>query len=169
MKRFTKWSLGILCGLVASFTCTVTAFAVEGDAAASGTATNGMGGSWGYLIFMIALFSVMYFILIRPQRKKEKESKAMQSSLQVGDEIVTIGGIIGLVVQVNEDNVVIETTSQRNKIRLKTWAIQENVTMSENKKREQEAKLAAAKEKVKEKESKKSARKKDSDEEILKD
>ena len=90
----------------------------------------------------------------------------MQSSLQVGDEIVTIGGIVGLVVQVNEDTVVIETTSNRNKLRIKNWAVQENITMTENTKREQEAKLAAIKAK---KDKKKKKDDKDSDSGMLKD
>ncbi len=140
--------------------CTVTAFASDGGS--KGT------GAMGYssLIFLILMFVVMYFILIRPQKKKEKESKAMQSSLQVGDEIVTIGGIVGLVVQVNEDTVVIETTSNRNKLRIKNWAVQENITMTENTKREQEAKLAAIKAK---KDKKKKKDDKDSDSGMLKD
>ena len=75
--------------------------------------------------------------------------------MQIGDEIVTIGGIVGLVVQVNEDTIVIETTGNRNKIRLKKWAIQENLTLSENTKREQEAKIAAAKAKKEGKKKKK--------------
>ena len=140
--------------------CTVTAFASDGGS--KGT------GAMGYssLIFLILMLVVMYFILIRPQKKKEKESKAMQSSLQVGDEIVTIGGIVGLVVQVNEDTVVIETTSNRNKLRIKNWAVQENITMTENTKREQEAKLAAIKAK---KDKKKKKDDKDSDSGMLKD
>ena len=140
--------------------CTVTAFASDGGS--KGT------GAMGYssLIFLILMFVVMYFILIRPQKKKEKESKAMQSSLQVGDEIVTIGGIVGLVVQVNEDTVVIETTSNRNKLRIKNWAVQENITMTENTKRGQEAKLAAIKAK---KDKKKKKDDKDSDSGMLKD
>lgn len=96
-----------------------------------------------------------------------KEAKAMQSSLQVGDEIVTIGGIVGLVVQVNEDNIVIETTGNRNKIRLKNWAVQENLTMTENAKRKQEAQIAAAKEKRAGKKKKKDSD--DSDQGMLKD
>lgn len=68
---------------------------------------------------------------------------------------MTIGGIVGLVVQVNEDTIVIETTGNRNKIRLKKWAIQENLTLSENTKREQEAKIAAAKAKKEGKKKKK--------------
>ena len=95
----------------------------------------------------------------------------MQNSLQIGDQIVTIGGIVGLVVQVEKDTIVIETTSQRNKIRVKNWAVQENVTMSENSKREQEAKLAAAKAQVEEKKNKKKKKAEETSEDggILKD
>ena len=142
----------------------MTAFA----SGTSSTSTSGGGfGTVGYLIFMVLLFAVMYFILIRPQKKKDKEAKAMQDSLQVGDEIVTIGGIVGLVVQVNEDNIVIETTSNRNKLRIKNWAVQENLTMTENAKRKQEAQIAAAKEKKASKKKKKGSA--DSDQGMLKD
>ena len=142
----------------------MTAFA----SGTSSTSTSGGGfGTVGYLIFMVLLFAVMYFILIRPQKKKDKEAKAMQDSLQVGDEIVTIGGIVGLVVQVNEDNIVIETTSNRNKLRIKNWAVQENLTMPENAKRKHEAQIAAAKEKKASKKKKKGSD--DSDQGMLKD
>ena len=143
-KNFARLGLAASTAALTGAVCSVTAFAESG----SGTSASGSGfGTVGYLIFMVLLFAVMYFILIRPQKKKDKEAKAMQSSLQVGDEIVTIGGIVGLVVQVNEDNIVIETTGNRNKIRLKNWAVQENLTMTENAKRKQEAQIAAAKEK----------------------
>lgn len=160
MKKLEKLGLAISAAALTGSLCTVTAFASDGGS--KGT------GAMGYssLIFLILMFVVMYFILIRPQKKKEKESKAMQSSLQVGDEIVTIGGIVGLVVQVNEDTVVIETTSNRNKLRIKNWAVQENITMTENTKREQEAKLAAIKAK---KDKKKKKDDKDSDSGMLKD
>ena len=160
MKKLEKLGLAMSAAALTGSLCTVTAFASDGGF--KGT------GAMGYssLIFLILMFVVMYFILIRPQKKKEKESKAMQSSLQVGDEIVTIGGIVGLVVQVNEDTVVIETTSNRNKLRIKNWAVQENITMTENTKREQEAKLAAIKAK---KDKKKKKDDKDSDSGMLKD
>ena len=160
MKKLEKLGLAMSAAALTGSLCTVTAFASDGGS--KGT------GAMGYstLIFLILMFVVMYFILIRPQKKKEKESKAMQSSLQVGDEIVTIGGIVGLVVQVNEDTVVIETTSNRNKLRIKNWAVQENITMTENTKREQEAKLAAIKAK---KDKKKKKDDKDSDSGMLKD
>ena len=160
MKKLEKLGLAMSAAALTGSLCTVTAFASDGGS--KGT------GAMGYssLIFLILMFVVMYFILIRPQKKKEKASKAMQSSLQVGDEIVTIGGIVGLVVQVNEDTVVIETTSNRNKLRIKNWAVQENITMTENTKREQEAKLAAIKAK---KDKKKKKDDKDSDSGMLKD
>ena len=124
-------------------------------------------GAYASVLPIVLLIVLFYFLLIRPQKKKDKEAKAMQSSLQVGDEIVTIGGIVGLVVQVNEDNIVIETTGNRNKIRLKNWAVQENLTMTENAKRKQEAQIAAAKEKRAGKKKKKDSD--DSDQGMLKD
>uniref|UniRef100_UPI003AF47F4A preprotein translocase subunit YajC n=1 Tax=Ruminococcus sp. TaxID=41978 RepID=UPI003AF47F4A len=110
-KNFARLGLAASTAALTGAVCSMTAFA----SGTSSTSTSGGGfGTVGYLIFMVLLFAVMYFILIRPQKKKDKEAKAMQDSLQVGDEIVTIGGIVGLVVQVNEDNIVIETTSNRN-------------------------------------------------------
>lgn len=163
-KNFARLGLAASTAALTGAVCSVTAFAESG----SGKSASGSGfGTVGYLIFMVLLFAVMYFILIRPQKKKDKEAKAMQSSLQVGDEIVTIGGIVGLVVQVNEDNIVIETTGNRNKIRLKNWAVQENLTMTENAKRKQEAQIAAAKEKRAGKKKKKDSD--DSDQGMLKD
>ena len=163
-KNFARLGLAASTAALTGAVCSVTAFAESG----SGKSASGSGfGTVGYLIFMVLLFAVMYFILIRPQKKKDKEAKAMQSSLQVGDEIVTIGGIVGLGVQVNEDNIVIETTGNRNKIRLKNWAVQENLTMTENAKRKQEAQIAAAKEKRAGKKKKKDSD--DSDQGMLKD
>ena len=163
-KNFARLGLAASTAALTGAVCSVTAFAESGG----GKSASGSGfGTVGYLIFMVLLFAVMYFILIRPQKKKDKEAKAMQSSLQVGDEIVTMGGIVGLVVQVNEDNIVIETTGNRNKIRLKNWAVQENLTMTENAKRKQEAQIAAAKEKRAGKKKKKDSD--DSDQGLLKD
>lgn len=81
---------------------------------------------------LVLIFVVMYFILIRPQRKKDKENQKMRNNVQVGDEIITIGGIIGMVVSLKEDNVVIETAGERNKIRIKRWAIQSNETVHDD-------------------------------------
>ncbi len=80
------------------------------------------------LLPMVLIFVVFYFILIRPQKKQEKETQRMRNSLQIGDEVVTIGGIVGFIVSIKEDTLVIETGSDRSKIRVARWAIQKNET-----------------------------------------
>ncbi|MDE6595658.1 MAG: preprotein translocase subunit YajC [Oscillospiraceae bacterium] len=80
-------------------------------------------------VMMAIVFAIMYFLMIRPQKKKEKEAKEMRDNLQIGDEVTTIGGITGIVVRKTEDTVVIETGGDRSKIRVKTWAISENATV----------------------------------------
>ena len=73
---------------------------------------------------MLAVFmGLMYFLLIRPQRKREKEISEMRASLGVGDEIVTIGGIVGKVVKIGEEELVIQVGSDKTKILVKKWAI----------------------------------------------
>lgn len=81
------------------------------------------------LLPILLIIVIMYFVLIRPQKKREKEVQKMRNSLQVGDEVTTSGGIIGRVVSLREDTVVIETGSDRSKIRIKRWAIQSNETL----------------------------------------
>ncbi|MBQ7132435.1 MAG: preprotein translocase subunit YajC [Oscillospiraceae bacterium] len=83
----------------------------------------------GFWIMTIAFILIFYFILIKPQKKKEKETKQMRDSIQIGDEITTIGGIVGIVVKKSQDTLVIETGGDRSKIRIKTWAVQENATV----------------------------------------
>ncbi len=80
------------------------------------------------LLPLVLIFVVLYFILIRPQKKQEKETQRMRNSLQIGDEVTTIGGIIGFIVSIKEDTLVIETGSDRSKIRVARWAIQKNDT-----------------------------------------
>lgn len=85
---------------------------------------NGGGGSalmtFIPIILMIAIF---YFIGIRPQKKQEKEANEMRNNLAVGDEITTIGGIVGKVVNRREDAVIIETGSDRVKMKIALWAV----------------------------------------------
>lgn len=91
------------------------------DAAA--TTPQNAGGSWLSLLIFPVLLVVMYFFMIRPQRKQEKEAQAMRNSLSIGDEVTTIGGIIGRVVNVKEETFVLETTKERTKIRFERAAI----------------------------------------------
>lgn len=113
----------------------LTATASTAAAEGAGTEADAM-GSILYMVFSLGiLVLVFYFCIIRPQKKKEKEQKAMKDSLQIGDEVTTIGGITGIVVRINrnpqnshEDTIVIETGGDRNKVRVKMWAISENAT-----------------------------------------
>lgn len=84
------------------------------------------------LLPLVLIFVVFYFLLIRPQRKRDKEIQKMRSSLEVGDEVITSGGIIGRVVSLREDTLVIETGSDRSKIRIQRWAVQANNTVHDD-------------------------------------
>ena len=89
-----------------------------------------MMGSGLYMIFSLGLmFMVLYFMIMRPQKKKERAQKEMRENLRIGDEVTTIGGITGIIVRKTEDTVVIETGGDKSKIRVKIWAISENATI----------------------------------------
>ncbi len=110
------------------------AAASEGTASEQEAAMQQM-SSVTLIISIAAMVLVWYFCIIRPQKKKDKEAKAMKESLQIGDEIVTIGGITGIVVRINRsaqnsenDSIVIETGGDRNKVRVMMWAISKNLT-----------------------------------------
>lgn len=72
---------------------------------------------------LLVLVVVFYFFMIRPQKKQEKETNAMRNGLQVGDEVTTIGGIIGKIVSIKDETVVIETTHNCTKIRILRTAV----------------------------------------------
>ena len=77
-------------------------------------------GSFAPLVIIIVLF---YFLLIRPQKKREKAERDMRDSIAVGDEISTIGGFIGRVVNIKDDVLIIESSSDRTKLKIYRWAI----------------------------------------------
>lgn len=83
----------------------------------------------GALVSSIVPFALvivlMYFMIIRPQKKKDKKMEELRSSIEIGDTVTTIGGIVGLVVAIKEDTIVLETGTDRSKIRFKRWAISE--------------------------------------------
>lgn len=81
------------------------------------------------LIPLVAMIIIFYFLIIRPEKKRSKKMKEMLANLEVADEVVTTGGIIGRVVSVKEDTVLIETGSDRTKIRVLKGAIAENRTI----------------------------------------
>lgn len=113
--------------------------------AGTGAAAQGNSGNPLVMIVMMAvLFGAMYFFTIRPQKKKQKEDQQMRDSLQIGDEITTIGGIVGRVVTIKDDSIVIETGADRNKMKIMRWAIQTNNTAAEKAQAEREAAKQAA-------------------------
>ena len=75
------------------------------------------------LVPMILIFVVFYFVLIRPQRKKDKEAKAMLDNLKVGDRICTIGGIYGTIVKIKDDVLTVEVGEQKTQLVFARWAI----------------------------------------------
>lgn len=81
------------------------------------------GSPFGSIIMMVALFGLMYFMMIRPQRKKDKQVKEMRESLAIGDEVITIGGIHGKVVKVNDEIVTLELPHAKQRIEFSKWAI----------------------------------------------
>ena len=91
------------------------------------TALSFLGGDMGSTLLTVGMLAVVgvlfYFFAIRPQKKQEKETANMRNNLQVGDEITTIGGIIGKVVSIKEETCVIETSRNGTKIRILKSAI----------------------------------------------
>lgn len=88
------------------------------------TANTNTGGEMFFTIAMIVIMIVLfYFLTIRPQKKQEKETANMRNGLQVGDEITTIGGIIGKIVSIKDETLVIETTRDGTKIRILKSAV----------------------------------------------
>lgn len=130
-----KKFIGIVTG-ISSLMCSamfmgMTAFAEEEATATTQTTTESGSVFWTLVFPLILMFGLLYFMVIRPQKKRDNELKDMQNSLEIGDEIVTGGGIVGIVVATGDDTVVIETGGARHKFRIKTWAITENVTAQE--------------------------------------
>lgn len=90
-----------------------------------------------WVVYMVVIFAAMYFMLIRPNKKKKQEEEKLRNSLAIGDEITTIGGIVGKIVSIKEesDTIVIETGIDHNKIKIKRWAVASNATVHEEEKK----------------------------------
>ena len=103
------------------------------------TSTSG-GGNLQMILILVVFFLIMYFIMIRPEKKKQKKIEAMRNALTVGDEIVTIGGIMGTIVHVTEDDITIETSEDKVRIQFKKWAVSSNVRAEAAEAKEKEKK-----------------------------
>ena len=91
-------------------------FMLDGEAASKG-------GGWGTIIMLVVVVAAFYFLMIRPQKKQEKQANELRNSLAVGDEVTTIGGIVGKIVSLREETVVLETTKDKTHIRFLRAAI----------------------------------------------
>ena len=109
---------------------------------------TGPDGMLGSVLMLVLMLGVFYFILIRPENKRKKESEKMRSSVKVGDRITTIGGIIGTVVNVKDERIVIETSADQVRMELTKWSISTNDSAAEAQ-QEEAKKRAEAKAKAK--------------------
>ena len=75
------------------------------------------------IIMVVILIAIFYFLLIRPENKKKKEAQNLRDSLAVGDEITTIGGIVGTICHVKENSIVIESGADRVRLEMMKWAV----------------------------------------------
>lgn len=99
------------------------------------TSTNTNIPAWqqyGGIVLIVLMLVAMYFIMIRPQRKQEKEAQAMRNNLQVGDEIVTIGGIVGIIISITDETITIISSRDKTRIQfLKSAVSRVQVSASE--------------------------------------
>ena len=113
--------------------------------------TSAQGGGMTSIVMIVAMIAVFYFLMIRPENKRKKEAEQMRSAVKTGDEVITIGGVIGTVVSVKDDKFVMETGADQVRIEFAKWALSSNETAAaaakaEAKKRQEEkAKAKAAK------------------------
>lgn len=120
---------------------------------------NPTGGGYTMILMLVAFVAVFYFMILRPESKKKKEAEQLRASLHKGDQITTIGGIEGKIVNVKDDKIVIETSEDQVRLELQKWSVMTNVTAEKEKaKRIAEAKEAAEKAKEEKAKAKKEAK-----------
>ena len=98
---------------------------------------------WSGMIMIVAMLAILYFLMIRPENKRKKQAEEMRNSLKKGDQITTIGGIVGRIVMVTDDTIVIETSDDRVRMELTKWAVSttgvQASDMPEKKKKEEKS------------------------------
>lgn len=115
-------------GIVLAMTAfsSLQAFASEGSSGSGDSSAQGVGiPIWVWIIIYGAMFAIFYFLLIRPNKKRQKAEAELRDNVVLGDEITTIGGIIGKVVNIKDDEITIETSIDRTLMQFKKWAIRD--------------------------------------------
>lgn len=135
MKNSVKKILSfVMITIIAVLSLSMVAFATEGTPTASpATATNAAQGQkptgispWIMIIIYILFFVVVgYFLIYRPNKKRKKQEEELRNSITLGDEVTTIGGIVGKVVNIKDDNVTVETSIDKTLMEFKNWAIRD--------------------------------------------
>jgi len=82
-------------------------------------------GWTGIIIYLVVIVLLFYFMIIRPQKKRTKQEQELRDSIALGCEITTIGGIVGTVVNIKDDNITIETSIDKTLVEFKNWAVRD--------------------------------------------
>ena len=96
---------------------------LNGNAGGTGEGSGGLLESMGMFLPLILLGVVFFFFIIRPESKRKKAAAKLLSELIVGDEVTTIGGLVGKIVQLKDDSAVIESGPERTRVKILRWAI----------------------------------------------
>ena len=113
----------LLVMLVATLSGCVPAATETGDGeTAEGSTTTGMGG-YTLIIYLVVIVAVFYFFMIRPEKKKRKKAEDMRNSLAIGDNVTTIGGMVGKIVNISDEFITFETGEDRVRIKIAKWGI----------------------------------------------
>lgn len=91
-------------------------FYLEETTTAASSGGGGLGGMLPTILMLVAFVAIFYFMIIRPQKKQDKQIAEMRNSISVGDEIITIGGIVGTVLIIKDDKIMIETGNDKSKL-----------------------------------------------------
>ena len=105
------------------------------------------GGTGSLILMLVVMLAAFYFIIIRPENKKKKQAEDMRNSLKVGDNITTIGGMIGDIVHIDDENLVIEVGADRVRVEFSKWAVSTNNTAVKEAEKQRLAAAAAKKDK----------------------
>ncbi|MCD6436556.1 MAG: preprotein translocase subunit YajC [Clostridiales bacterium] len=82
-----------------------------------------MSSTYGSLIYLVGLFAIFYFLILRPQQKKTKQLKEMRASIKAGDKVTTIGGMVGTILKINGEDITLEVGADKLRMNFKVWAI----------------------------------------------
>ena len=123
MNALTQMLMGLTDAATGAADAAATAAAAATTDAAAATATAGVGEMLGMILPLVLMFVVFYFLLIRPQKKKDKKVKEMLAALKNGDRVCTIGGIYGTITSIKDDTIELSVGRDNVKLVFARWAI----------------------------------------------